>query len=82
MELEDNDLAKAAEHKRAPVPSKRCSRLRRRSAEEQSVSYVELFVDLFYVFAITQLSHYLISHLNAQGAWRTAFRSGASSRPS
>jgi low temperature requirement protein LtrA len=47
--------------------------LRPRSDEEQSVSFVELFFDLVYVFAITQLSHYLISHLDGQGAWRTAF---------
>ena len=34
---------------------------------------MELFFDLVYVFAITQLSHYLISHLNGQGAWHAAF---------
>jgi low temperature requirement protein LtrA len=72
MELRDDDLRPAVELDSAPERSKRRSRLRPRSDEEQSVSYVELFFDLVYVFAITQLSHYLISHLDGQGAWRTA----------
>ena len=37
-----------------------------------AVSYLELFFDLVFVFAITQLSHGLIEHLDWGGALRTA----------
>ena len=73
MGTRENDLAPRTEQHGAPRRTERRSRLRPRSEEEQSVSFVELFFDLVYVFAITQLSHYLISHLDGQGAWRTAF---------
>ncbi|MDX6393823.1 MAG: hypothetical protein QOJ73_4886 [Streptosporangiaceae bacterium] len=36
------------------------------------VTNVELFFDLVYVFAVTQLSHYLLSHASVAGAARTA----------
>jgi low temperature requirement protein LtrA len=36
------------------------------------VTFFELFFDLVYVFAITQLSHGLIEHLDARGAAETA----------
>ena len=32
------------------------------------VTNVELFFDLVYVFAVTQLSHYLVDHQSAEGA--------------
>lgn len=35
--------------------------------EHVTVDFVELFFDLVYVFAITQISHSLIAHLNARG---------------
>jgi len=34
----------------------------------QRVTNIELFFDLVYVFAITQLSHYLLGHANLRGA--------------
>jgi low temperature requirement protein LtrA len=39
--------------------------------EALSVSHVELFFDLVYVFAVTQLSHTLHEHLTARGAVET-----------
>ena len=36
------------------------------------VTNVELFFDLVYVFAVTQLSHYLLHHPTAAGALRAA----------
>ncbi len=47
------------------------SLLRPRGAAAR-VGTVELFFDLVFVFAITQLSHSLIAHLDAVGALRTA----------
>lgn len=42
----------------------------RRIARETNnrVGYVELFFDLVFVFAITQLSHTLLEHFDATGA--------------
>jgi low temperature requirement protein LtrA len=37
------------------------------------VTFVELFFDLVFVFAITQLSHTLVAHLTPGGALQTAF---------
>lgn len=47
--------------------------LLRRPAEHghAPVGYIELFFDLVYVFAITQLSHNLLEHLNWEGALQT-----------
>lgn len=45
--------------------------LRKRSEHNASVSYSELLFDLIYVFAVTQLSHYLLHHLNFQGVVET-----------
>ena len=42
--------------------------LRHRGHEEARVGMVELFFDLVFVFAITQLSHALLAHLNVEGA--------------
>ena len=41
--------------------------------EEQRATTLELFFDLVFVFAITQLSHYLVEHLDAEGAAKTLF---------
>jgi low temperature requirement protein LtrA len=47
---------------------------RRRSAdEEQKSTTLELFFDLVFVFAITQLSHSLLGHLTVAGAAKTLF---------
>jgi low temperature requirement protein LtrA len=47
--------------------------LRVRGEGEQSITVVELFFDLVYVFAVTQLSHILIHDLSFSGAAHTAF---------
>jgi low temperature requirement protein LtrA len=41
--------------------------------EHAKVEYVELFFDLVFVFAVTQLSHGLIAHLDLKGAIQTGF---------
>ena len=46
--------------------------IRNRDEDEAKVSPVELFFDLVFVFAVTQLSHGLIAHFNALGALQTA----------
>jgi low temperature requirement protein LtrA len=45
--------------------------LRARDAGEQPVTPLELFFDLVYVFAVTQLSHRLLEHLSVRGALET-----------
>lgn len=45
--------------------------LRRRDGHEARVTYVELFFDLVYVFAVTQLSHSLLHDLTLMGAVHT-----------
>ena len=46
----------------------RANHLRTRRAHEHSrVTYVELFFDLVFVFAITQLSHGLLERMTLQG---------------
>lgn len=40
--------------------------------ESARVGFVELFFDLVFVFAITQISHLLLHHLDLQGALRSA----------
>jgi len=44
--------------------------VRQRAGGHERVSNVELFFDLVYVFAVTQLSHYLLSNLTVGGALR------------
>ena len=39
---------------------------------EAKVSFVELFFDLVFVFAVTQLSHHLLEHLTLAGIFETA----------
>jgi low temperature requirement protein LtrA len=46
--------------------------IRRRGGEHRA-TFFELFFDLVYVFAITQLSHHLLEHLSWEGAAQTAF---------
>lgn len=45
--------------------------LRRRDGHHASVTFEELFFDLVYVFAVTQLSHLLLHHLTPMGALET-----------
>lgn len=52
-------------------PSPRSSLLRVRDGHEARVSFVELFFDLIYVFAVTQLSHSLLEKLTPEGAIQT-----------
>ena len=58
---------------RAPPPSDTDTpaALRRRDGSEAKVTFEELFFDLVYVFAVTQLSHYLLGHLTPLGALQT-----------
>src|ERR671913_200756 len=45
--------------------------LRTRNGGEQRVTPLELFFDLVYVFAVTQLSHLLLDHLSIRGVLET-----------
>jgi low temperature requirement protein LtrA len=45
--------------------------LRARGRGEERVTPLELFFDLVYVFAVTQLSHRLLGHLDVRGALET-----------
>ena len=47
--------------------------LRSRGNGAQSITFVELFFDLVYVFAVTQIAHVLIEHLSFAGVGRAAF---------
>ena len=47
--------------------------IRAQGEGEQRATFFELFFDLVYVFAVTQLSHHLLVHLNWSGAAQTAF---------
>ena len=53
------------------IPSLRL--IRSRDGSEQRATFFELFFDLVYVFAVTQLSHHLLQHLSWAGAAETAF---------
>src|SRR3954452_23581330 len=44
-----------------------------RDGQEQKTTTLELFYDLVFVFAITQVSHLLLSHLTWEGAGQSAF---------
>jgi hypothetical protein len=46
--------------------------LRARGGGGQRVTSIELFFDLVYVLAVTQLSHLLLEHLDVRGAAQTA----------
>jgi low temperature requirement protein LtrA len=41
--------------------------------EERRATTLELFFDLVFVFAVTQLSHFLVEHLDVEGAAKTIF---------
>lgn len=41
------------------------------SPDDQGATFVELFFDLVFVFAITQVTHYVAHHLDAQGVFRS-----------
>ena len=47
--------------------------IRTREAGEQRATFFELFFDLVYVFAVTQLSHHLLADMSWSGAAQTAF---------
>jgi low temperature requirement protein LtrA len=47
--------------------------LRQRGDEEQRSTFLELFFDLVFVFAVTQLSHVLLEDLSLAGAGTTLF---------
>ena len=49
-------------------PEPRTPTLLRDRSGVQRVTNIELFFDLVYVFAVTQLSHYLLSHADLRGA--------------
>ena len=54
------------------APEGRTPRLLRDRTGVQRVTNIELFFDLVYVFAITQLSHYLLGHADVRGALQAA----------
>ena len=61
------------ESRRANPFAARANHLRARGGHADSrVTYVELFYDLVFVFAVTQLSHGLLEHLTPLGAFQTA----------
>jgi low temperature requirement protein LtrA len=51
--------------------AERASLLRAPDGRGQRVTAMELFFDLVYVFAVTQLSHLLLDHLSVRGAGQT-----------
>jgi hypothetical protein len=59
-----------------PVPA-RTTRLLRDRSGLQRVTNIELFFDLVYVFAITQLSHYLLGHATVPGALQKTWACGS-----
>lgn len=46
--------------------------LMRARSGEQVVTNIEVFFDLVFAFAVTQLSHYLLEHATVEGALQTA----------
>jgi low temperature requirement protein LtrA len=52
-----------------PLSSRRFMRIR--DGEEARVTNAELFFDLVYAFAVTQISHYLLGHLTLLGGAQT-----------
>src|SRR3954451_24652791 len=47
--------------------------IRKAAEDDHRATYFELFFDLVYVFAVTQLSHHLLADLSWAGAAQTAF---------
>jgi low temperature requirement protein LtrA len=66
-----DSLAMAAGAEPSVVPS--IPYMRPRDGEEQRATFFELFFDLVYVFAVTQLSHHLLAELNWTGAAQMVF---------
>jgi low temperature requirement protein LtrA len=54
------------------MPATRRFARERRSGEEQRTSNLELFYDLVFVFAVTQVSHLLLDHLDWTGLGQSA----------
>jgi low temperature requirement protein LtrA len=54
------------------TPEVRRPALLRNRAGAQRVTNIELFFDLVYAFAVTQLSHYLLGHADVRGALQAA----------
>lgn len=52
--------------------STRGANLLRPDSDDVKVTNVELFFDLVYVFAVTQLAHLLVAHHTIDGAWQAA----------
>lgn len=52
-------------------PKRRHALLRHRDGHHAKVGFEELFFDLVYVFAVTQLAHGLVHHLSIMGALET-----------
>ncbi len=55
-----------------PLAARRNLLRMREGHEHGRVTYIELFFDLVFVFAVTQLSHGLLEHLSVLGALETA----------
>src|SRR3954447_13444600 len=55
------------------MPRRARASLRRQEGTVQRTTSLELFYDLVFVFAVTQVSHLLLAHLTWQGAGRAAF---------
>ena len=53
------------------------SLLRQRDGRHARVGFVELFFDLVFVFAVTQISHTLLAHLTPLGALQAAMMAAA-----
>src|SRR4051812_9385006 len=55
------------------TPRQRANYLRVRSDHDHTqVTFIELFFDLVFVFAVTQLSHGLLAHFSPSGVAQTA----------
>ena len=63
-----SDLAEADPAGSAAAAEPAAPRLLRDRSGVQRVTNIELFFDLVYVFAVTQLSHYLLGHSTVPGA--------------
>jgi low temperature requirement protein LtrA len=69
VESEAREAAISEQHKPAadrPSPSS-CSLLRNHHGGPARASYLELFFDLVFVFALTQISHLILEHMTWQG---------------
>ena len=61
----------------AAEAKQRRSLLRNHGGGEAKVSELELFFDLIFVFAVTQLSHFQLAHLSLLGVFKTLILFGA-----